>query len=71
MAWVGETGGGGPPPPPTPQGGLDLPGILSKTLTEAPVHSSGVPGWGVKPDSPPDSLCAPPRAGYNCYPGGR
>ena len=35
-----------------------------------PVTSRGVPGWGLKSDQPPGSLCAPPRMGHNRDPGG-
>ena len=35
-----------------------------------PVTGRGVPGWGLDSDQPTDSLCAPPRAGENCDPGG-
>ena len=59
------------PPPPHPQGGPEVHGLFTKTLIEAPVPGSGVTGWGVNPDQPPDSLCAPPRAGYNYDLGGR
>ena len=62
--------GTSPPHTHTPQGGPDLPGLLPKTLIEAPLPGSRVPGRGIKLDQPQDSLCAPPRAGYNCDPGG-
>ena len=71
-AGTGE-GGGGPPPPPqttTVYGVPDIPGLLPQALIEAPVTGSGVPGWGTKPDQPPDSLCATPRVGCKFDPGG-
>ena len=51
-----EDRGGGKPPPHLPQGVPDVPSLLTKTLIEAPVTSSGVLGRGIKPDQPPDSL---------------
>ena len=68
-AWrgAGRPGGGGG----TPQGGPDLPGILTKKLIEAPVPGSGVPGWDTKSDQLSDSRCAPPHSWYNCGTGRR
>ena len=63
--------GWGTPPPPTPQGGPDLPGILTKTLVAVPVPGSRVPGWGVESDQPQDSLFTPLCGVHNCDPGGR
>ena len=57
----GSGGGGTPSPPSTPQGGPDLPSILLKTLAAAPMPRSGIPGWSIKSDQPPDSLYTPPR----------
>ena len=65
-SWRGEGGA----PPPTPQGGPDLQGLLPKTPVADLMPGSRVPGWGVDSDQPPVSLRTPPRAGYNCDPGG-